>query len=61
MKCNRCGSLMVREIYYHEGDTFAGLRCLLCGEVVDSEILKNRAESLAKTEQWKGRLYPGAI
>lgn len=46
MRCNRCGSLMVEEKYYHDGDSFAGLRCLICGEVVDPEILKNRAESL---------------
>ena len=50
MRCNRCGSLMAEEIYYHQGDTFAGRRCVMCGEVVDPEILKNRAESLAVKE-----------
>jgi uncharacterized Zn finger protein len=59
MRCTRCGSLMVEEIYYHDGDSFAGLRCVMCGEVVDPEILKNRAESLGdkrlrKPEAWAG-------
>jgi hypothetical protein len=44
MKCDRCGSFMVEETYYHLGDKFTGLRCLLCGEVVDPAILENRAQ-----------------
>jgi hypothetical protein len=53
MKCDRCSSLMVEETYYDQGDRCTGLRCLLCGEVVDPVILKNRAESLGKGDKGK--------
>jgi uncharacterized Zn finger protein len=42
MKCNRCGGMMVCEIFYSREDNFLGWRCICCGEVVDRVILENR-------------------
>ena len=49
MRCPRCESLMVNESFYDLLDdtgqlSFEGLRCLVCGEVLDPLILKNREE-----------------
>ncbi len=49
MECPRCGGLMVIERYqdYLEsaGEThFMGNRCVICGEILDSTIQKNREE-----------------
>jgi ribosomal protein S27AE len=45
--CTRCGGLMVNDSYIDllnsVGDSkFAAKRCVQCGEVVDSVILRNR-------------------
>ena len=45
--CMRCGGLMITEYYLDlEDDTgqigITGLRCMNCGEVIDSVILRNR-------------------
>ncbi len=47
MQCLRCDGLMIAERFYDfEDDTgqncFDGLRCLVCGEIVDTTILINR-------------------
>jgi ribosomal protein S27E len=42
MKCNRCGSVMVREKFYGPGGNFLGWRCIQCGEILDEVILENR-------------------
>jgi len=42
MKCRRCGSMMVYERFYGPHEYFVGWRCILCGEIVDQVILKNR-------------------
>ena len=42
MKCNRCGGMMVCEIFYSMEDNFLGWRCIFCGEIVDQLILENR-------------------
>ena len=46
--CARCGGLMVQDFYLdvlgNIGESeFAAKRCVQCGEVVDSIILRNRA------------------
>jgi hypothetical protein len=42
MKCHRCGSMMVYERFYGPHEHFVGWRCILCGEIIDQVILKNR-------------------
>ena len=47
MQCQRCEGLMVSERFYDLLDDtgrlhFEGLRCLVCGEILDSLILENR-------------------
>ena len=46
MTCPRCKGLMVEESFddleYTTGLAFPGLRCLICGEIVDRVISQNR-------------------
>ena len=44
MKCARCNGLMTAVTMEEPatGDSVRGLRCLLCGEVIDSIIATNR-------------------
>jgi hypothetical protein len=42
MKCLRCGGAMVRDKFYSPTDWFWGLKCVICGEIIDPLILKNR-------------------
>lgn len=47
MKCPRCDGLMVVDWLQDLKDStgylhFYGLRCLLCGEILDETILENR-------------------
>jgi uncharacterized C2H2 Zn-finger protein len=42
MKCPRCGSVMVYEIFYGPNGNFWGWRCIFCGEILDDVILENR-------------------
>lgn len=51
MDCRRCGGLMVGDWFLDINDEagrmkFDGLRCLICGEIVDSLILENRQKQL---------------
>lgn len=41
-KCSRCGGNMVHESFFGLDEQFAGLKCVICGEVIDPVILKNR-------------------
>ena len=43
MKCNRCGGLMCYEKFISQTfENYSGWRCIVCGEIVDEVILKNR-------------------
>ncbi len=47
MKCPRCGGLMVSDRLQDLKDStgfihFYGVRCLVCGEILDPTILENR-------------------
>ena len=42
MKCYRCNGFMVYERFYGEEGAFAAWRCVVCGEIIDHVILKNR-------------------
>ena len=42
MKCHRCGGTMAYEKFFGATEDFFGWRCILCGEIVDQVILKNR-------------------
>lgn len=51
MSCPRCGGLMVDErfceLLYEAGrDSFEGMRCLLCGEILDPVIMMNRMSGI---------------
>ena len=48
MQCPRCIGLMVGENFFDAQDdtgqlSFEGLRCLVCGEILDPLIIENRA------------------
>lgn len=42
MKCHRCESTMIYQKFYGPQEHFWGWRCIWCGDIVDSLILKNR-------------------
>ena len=42
MKCHRCNGSMIYEKFYSEDGDFFGWRCIVCGEIIDQVILKNR-------------------
>ncbi|RMG60910.1 MAG: hypothetical protein D6713_01540 [Deltaproteobacteria bacterium] len=42
MKCPRCNGLMIYERYQDMLEVFYAWRCVICGEVVDDVVLKNR-------------------
>lgn len=42
MKCHRCNGSMIYEKFQTEEGDFYAWRCIVCGEVIDEVILKNR-------------------
>jgi len=42
MKCHRCNGSMIYEKFYGEDGDFFGCRCIVCGDIIDQVILKNR-------------------
>jgi hypothetical protein len=41
-RCSRCGGNMVYESFFGPDEPFTGLKCVICGEVIDPVILRNR-------------------
>jgi len=41
-KCLRCRGAIVYDKFYGQCEQFWGWKCLICGEIVDPVILKNR-------------------
>lgn len=41
-KCQRCKGAMVYDKFYGLQEQFWGWKCLICGEIIDPVILKNR-------------------
>jgi hypothetical protein len=41
-KCSRCGGIMIYDKFYGHNEDFWGLKCVICGEIIDSVILENR-------------------
>jgi hypothetical protein len=41
-RCSRCGGKMVYESFLGPYEQFSGLKCVICGEVIDPIILQNR-------------------
>ena len=41
-RCSRCGGKMVHESFLGPYEQFIGLKCVICGEVIDPIILQNR-------------------
>jgi hypothetical protein len=42
-KCSRCGGAMFYDKFYGRNEQFWGLKCLICGDIIDPVILENRA------------------
>ena len=40
--CSRCGGNMVHESFFNLNEQFTGLKCVICGDVIDPVILQNR-------------------
>jgi len=53
MKCDRCGSAMIREKFYGPQEHFLGWRCIFCGEIIDYLILENRQSTGRMEEERK--------
>jgi len=47
-KCLRCGGTMYYDKFYCLNEQFWGLKCLICGDVIDPVILENRALKRAR-------------
>jgi hypothetical protein len=41
-KCLRCGGAMIYDKFYGSFEQFWGWKCLICGDIVDPIIMKNR-------------------
>ena len=41
-RCSRCGGAMIYDKFYGHNEDFWGLKCLICGEIIDPVILENR-------------------
>lgn len=50
MKCHRCNGSMIRERFSSEEGDFVGWRCIICGDIVDEVILKNRFKTHQNTQ-----------
>jgi hypothetical protein len=47
MKCPRCHSVAVQEVFVDYGSSsmsFPGYRCVICGDISDATIIRHRAE-----------------
>jgi hypothetical protein len=42
MKCLRCNGAMIYQKFYGHDEYFWGWKCILCGEIVDREVMENR-------------------
>jgi hypothetical protein len=42
MSCLKCGGRLAPERLYARGGVFNGFRCIMCGDVIDEQILENR-------------------
>ncbi len=56
MDCNRCRGLMVNDRFSDPLDetgeiVFCGWRCVLCGEIVDPIIVRNRIRHVMRTKR----------
>ncbi len=53
MKCPRCNGLMIYERYQDMLEVFYAWRCVICGEVVDDVVIRNRTEKSNKDDKRK--------
>jgi hypothetical protein len=54
-KCLRCNGAVIYDKFYDRHEQFWGWRCLICGDIVDPIILKNRQLTKAGREINEGR------
>lgn len=64
MKCIRCAGFMNSTAHYDHECSQTFIKCLNCGEIIDSVILKNRGIDLKKfnrkkqpRKQWSSKIY----
>jgi hypothetical protein len=63
MQCQRCGGLMVTELYdgvkeYAFPSEAPGTRCINCGNIEDTTIYANRAGSQERQRTARGNIVP---
>lgn len=56
MKCPRCNGLMIYERYQDMLEVFYAWRCVICGEVLDDVVIKNRDEKKGDDKKAVGNL-----
>jgi len=60
MKCQRCQGIMIEErIFTRDGGT-SMIRCIYCGDLVDTVVISNRNRSeshFSKTQGGRDRYY----
>ncbi|NIO16927.1 MAG: hypothetical protein GTN70_08000 [Deltaproteobacteria bacterium] len=39
MRCSKCNGLMIFDKFQELSEVFGGWRCILCGRIVDSDLL----------------------
>jgi hypothetical protein len=44
LRCSCCGGNMVYESFFGLNEQFTGLKCIICGDVIDPVILQNREQ-----------------
>ncbi len=54
MSCPRCNGLMIYERYQDMLEVFYAWRCVICGEVVDDTVLKNREDNKESNKKAAG-------
>ena len=61
MMCPRCNNVMIHDNFFGHYDSFWGGKCVICGELVDQVILKNRelikmgqVPNTRNTKRWAG-------
>lgn len=55
-RCLRCNGAVIYDKFYDRYEQFWGWRCLICGDIVDPIILKNRQLTKAGQGVIQGRV-----
>jgi len=55
MKCLRCGGAMIDTKFYNPDECFWGLKCVICGDIIDPLILTNRMSANPEPDIYRPR------